>query len=255
MVTLKAIVDWYSLNRAYFDFSKEMVFVVGLIPTVIGYVKVLNFLTQRKALIKRQEMENDAKMYREVQSKLKEYVDGYGASLDNLRDIKISLLYIKNYPYELNDDGYNQMLYYYFMSKHHKASGYISSTGLYVMDHVWFFGNCIYYNSKNEKWFEDKKGLSFKGYIELDHEQLVRRIPFANIYGYDFNSYWADGPVFYTKYKYDNWKLYADELRAVTHDKEHHLAHAINLDKNKRTRRFWTVLSRYKLKLRRKFIK
>lgn len=244
-----SIVSWYSQNVAYFDFAREVVFVIGIIATCVGYVKLISFLTQRKALNKKQEMENDAKMYRDVQSKLKEYVDDYGASLDNLRDIKISLLYIKNYPYELKDDGYSQMLYYYFMSKGHRASGYISSTGLYVMDHIWFFGNSIYYNPKNEKWFVDKKGFSFKGFKELDHKQLVRRIPFANIYGYDFNSDWADAPVFYTKYKYDNWKLYADDLRAVSFDQDHHLAYAVDLTKSKRARRLLTVLGRFKLQL------
>lgn len=254
MKTLQTIVDWYSQNKVYLDLVKEGVFVVGLVATVIGYFKFFGFLTQRKALNKRQEMENDAKLYKEVKSKLKEHVDGYRASLGNLRDIKIRLMYIKNYPYELNDDGFSQMLYYYFMSKEHDASGYISSTGLSVMEHIWFLDNSIYYNPKNEKWFVDKKGQSFNGYKELKHKQLVRHIPFINIYGYDFNPDWAEEPVFYTKYKYDNWKLYTDELEAVSIDQEYHLAHIVKLNKNKRTRRFLILLKKYKQKLVSKFI-
>jgi len=225
---------------------KDCVFVVGLIATFYGYFKFVMFLRQRKALNKRQEMENDARLHGEIHEKLKEYVDSYAASQNDMRDIGVRLLYIKNYPYELDNDGFSQMLYYYFMSEGHKATGYISGKGLYVMDYLAIFDNSIYYNSKNEKWFISSSGRSFRGYKELEHKQLVKRIPFANIYGYDFNSDWADKgePVLYTKYKYDKWKLFADDLAAVDIKQEHHLAHKITLRKKKRARKARTLLRR-----------
>lgn len=240
MKILQDIVNWYSGHQIYLDFLKDVLFVFGIVATFYGYFKFLKFLTQRGSLNKRQEMENDSRMYKEVNVKLKEFVDSYkDASQKNRRDIGIKLLHIKNYPYKLENDGYSQMLYYYFMSEGHRASGYISTTGLNVMEYLGHFGNAIYYNPRNMKWFIDKEGLKFKKYRQLKHKQLVKRIPFANIVGYDFNSDWADygEPVFYTKYKYYKWKLYADDFEAVTVEEEYHLANKVQLQKGKRKKR------------------
>lgn len=247
METFTNIVNWYAQQKNYFDFVKDLLFAIGLIATFYGYFKFLKFLTQRGALNKRLEMENDAKMYNDIQGRLKEFVDSYkDASLKNRRDIGIKLLYIKNYPYELENDGYSQMLYYYFLSEGHQASGYISSTGLHVMEYLGHFNNAIYYNPKNKKWFIDKEGLKFRKYKQLKHKQLVKRIPFANILGYDFNSDWADynEPVFYTKYKYYKWRLYADDFEAVTVEEEYHLANKVHLKKSNRNKRVIKTLFR-----------
>jgi hypothetical protein len=253
METFTNIVNWYAQQKSYSDFTKDVLFAVGIIATFYGYFKFLKFLTQRGALNKRLEMENDAKMYKEVQGGLKNFVDRYkDASSKNHRNIAIKLLYIKNYPYKLENDGYSQMLYYYFLSEGHQASGYISTTGLYVMEYLGHFSNAIYYNPKSEKWFIDKEGLTFRMYKQLKHKQLVKRIPFANILGYDFNSDWADynEPVFYTKYKYYKWKLYADDFEAVTVEEEYHLANKVHIKKSRRKKRVIKTLLR---RIKRKF--
>lgn len=244
MDLLNSIVQWHLAHKEYIDLLKDVVFTLGVAATFYGYFKFLRFLGQRKTLNKRQEMEYDLKLYGEINDKLREHVDSYEAKPGELRDIGVRLLYIKNYPYNLENDGFPQMLYYYFLSDYHKAGGYISGKGLYVMEHLWFLSQAIYYNPNNEKWFIDEKGKKFKNYHQLKHKQLVRRIPFANIYGYDFNPDWADKgePVFYTKYKYYKWKLYADELEAVTIDEEFHLAHKVSLLKKKRARRIRTYV-------------
>ena len=241
METFRTIVSFYSDHKIYIDFIKEVTFVIGL---AYGYIKFLLFLRHRETLNKIQEMKNDLEIYQEIKEKLKLYVNSYNENPKLPGDIGIRLLYIKNYPYKLDDDGYSQMLYHYFMTENHNASGYISSKGLYVMDHLWVYSEAIYYNSQNGKWFIDKKEQKYKGFIELKHKQLVKRIPFTNIYGYDFNSDWAEKgePVFYTKYKYLEWKLYAEELVAVSIDRENHLAFKVSLNKSKRTRRIRSFL-------------
>jgi hypothetical protein len=213
MEVLRKIVAWYVQHKNDIDFIKDVIFVFGVVATFHGYFKFLGFLAQRGMLNKRQEMENDVKLYDVIYNKLKGYVD-HEASQSERCGIGIRLLFIKNYPYKLDDDGYPQQLYYYFLSKYHEASGYISGKGLYVMEDLWARSKSVYYNPRNKKWFVDDKGLAFKKYQELEHKQLVRRIPFANIYGCDFNSDWSEKgePVFYTKYKYYKPKLFADEL-------------------------------------------
>lgn len=252
MDLLNNIVQWHNDNKDYIELFKDVVFVFGVIATFYGYFKLLKFFARRKTLNKKQEMENDLRLYNEIHKKLKEHVDDYDAKPGKLRDIGIRLLHIKNYPYNLKKDGYGHMLYYYFMSEHHKATGYISGKGLYVLEHLWFIGQAIYYNSKNEKWFIDEKGKKFKNYKQLPHKELVKRVPFSNIYGYDFNSDWADKgePVFYTKYKYDRWKLFADDMDAVTVDQEYHLAHKQELSKKNRARKIRSFFKRLKNQIR-----
>ncbi len=238
MKTFNDMVGWYAQHQNDINFVKDVIFAIGVLATFYGYIKFLKFLTQRKMLNKRQEMENDAKLYYEVHDKLKEYVEDFGATPTNLRDIGIRLLYIKNYPYNLDNDGFRFMLYYYFMTERHKPSGYISGKGLYVLDYIRYFSSSFYVNPKNGKWFIDKQGRSFKKYRELTHEQLLKRIPFENIFGYDFNSDWSDKgePVFYTKYKYTDWKLFADDLEAVTMKNGDYPLDRVTLQKNKRVR-------------------
>jgi hypothetical protein len=197
-------------------------------------------------------MKNDAKFYDEIHDKLKEYVEDFGATPSELRDIGIRLLYMKNYPYNLDNDGFRFLLYYYFFTENHKPSGYMSGKGIYVLDHIWFWSEAIYWNPKNGKWFADKQGLSYRGYKELKHKHLVKRIPFSNILGCDFNSDWSEKgePVFYTKYKYTNWKLFADEIEVVTIDNGEYPLDRVSLEKKKRAKRARTTFRKLKNKIR-----
>jgi len=252
METFKKAVAWYVQHQHYIDFIKDIIFAVGVIATFYGYFKFLRFLTQRKMLNKRQEMENDAKLYSEINDKLKEYVEDFGMTIANLRDVGIRLLYMRNYPYNLENDGFRFMLYYYFFTEHHKPSGYISGKGLYVLDFIKYFSNSIYVNPKNGKWFIDKEGRSFRRYKELPHKNLLKRIPFANIFGYDFDSDWADKgePVFYTKYKYTDWKLFANDLEAISQENAEYPSNRVSLQKSKRTRRIRTLLRKFRNRVR-----
>ena len=249
---MSEILNWYISNKDYIDLAKDVVFAIGAVATVAGFLQFIKFIPQRKVLNKRQEMDNDARLYSEVHSKLKVYVESYDAKPDNLRDIGIRLLYIKNYPYNLDNDGFRQELYYYFLTEAHKPSGYISGKGIYVLENVWFWDCSVYFNPKNGKWFIDKKGCVFKKFVELKHKQVLKRIPFANIYGYDFDSDWADKgePVFYTKFKYTDWKLFADNLEAITLEKGRYPLDRVTLKKGKRARRVITFLHGLRSRIR-----
>lgn len=253
---MNEVVNWYVQNKDLIDLIKDVVFVIGATATFVGFYQLIKFLLQRKMLNKRQEMDNDARLYDEVHEKLREYVNSYDLKPDKLRDVGIRLLYIKNYPYNLDNDGFRQELYYYFFTENHSPSGYISGKGLYVVDFIHHFSNSIYYNPKNGKWFIDKKKRTFRNYKELRLQHLVMRIPFANILGYDFNSDWADKgePVFYTKYKYTSWRLFADELEALTWKDGKYSIDRLTLQKSKRTRRIRTFLRSTKNRIRGYFL-
>lgn len=78
------------------------------------------------------------------------------------------------------------------------------------------------------------------------------RIPFANIFGYDFDSDWSDKgePVFYTKYKYTDWRLFADDMEALTLKNGEYPYNRFSLRKSKRTRRTRSFFRRSKNKLK-----
>lgn len=245
---MNEIVNWYVQHKDLIDLLKDIVFVIGATATFVGFYQLIKLLVQRKTLNKRQEMDNDARLYSEVNDKLREYVKGYDLKPNQLRDVGIRLLYIKNYPYKLDNDGFRQELYYYFFTEIHQPSGYISGKGLYVVDFIHHFSDSIYYNPKNGKWFISKEGRKFRRYKELSLQHLVKRIPFANILGYDFNSDWADKgePVFYTKYKYTSWRLFADEIEALTWKDGQYSTDRLTLQKSKRARRIRTFFIRTK---------
>lgn len=253
---MEEVVNWYVQNKDLIDLIKDVVFVFGAVATFVGFYQLVKFLLQRKMLNKRQEMDNDSRLYTEIYDELKEYVEGYDLKPDQLRDVGVRLLYMKNYPYNLDNDGFRQELYYYFFTQNHRPSGYISGKGLYVVDYLRHFSNSIYYNPKNGKWFMDKEKRTFRRYKELRLQHLVKRIPFANILGYDFNSDWADKgePVFYTKYKYTSWRLFADDLEALTWKDGEYSSDRLTLQKSKRARRLRTFFRRSKNRIRGYFL-
>lgn len=246
---MNEIVNWYVENRDYIDLAKDVVFVIGATATFVGFYQFIKFLLQRATLNKRQEMDNDARLYSEIHDKLREYVEGYGLEYkSHLRDINVILLHIKNYPNNFDSDGFRHNLYYYIFDRGHKPSGYITSNGLYVVDFLRQRNQSVYYNFKNGRWFISGEKRKFRKYDELKLQHLVKRIPFANILGYDFHSDWADygEPLLYTRYKYTSWKLFADELEALTWKDGEYSSNRLTLQKSKRARRIRTFFVKTK---------
>lgn len=245
---MNEVVNWYVQHKDLIDLIKDVVFVIGATATFVGFYQLIKLLFQRKMLNKRQEMDNDARLYKETHEEIREYVKSYNLDPSNLRDVGIILLYMKNYPYKLDKDGFRQMLYYHFFTQIHQADGYMSGKGLYVVDFLYMYSESIYYNEVNQKWFIHKAGHKFRNYKELSYRHLVKRIPFANIYGYDFNSDWAEKnePVFYTKYIYNDWRLFADDLEALTWQDGEYTSDRLSLRKHKRARRVRSFLLRKK---------
>lgn len=244
MEYIDKIVNWYIQNKNQIDLVKDVIFVLGSLVTLAGVYQLMKLLFQRKMLNKRQEMDNDARLYNETHKEIREYVKSYDLDPSNLRDVGIILLYMKNYPYKLDDDGFRQMLYYHFFTQIHQPSGYMSGKGLYVVDFLYMSSESIYYNERNQKWFIHRTGRKFRNYEELSCRHLVKRIPFANIYGYDFNSDWAEKnePVFYTRYVYNDWRLFADDLEALTWQNGEYTSDRLSLQKHKQARRIRAFL-------------
>ena len=238
-INMDTAINWYIRNKDYINFAKDLLSIFGIIMAIVGFSSWIKMLFRKKLADKRMEMNTDMKTYSEFQEKLKTYIDDFELSPNNMLDVGIRLLYMKNYPYNLEDDGYKQCLYYYFFTDRHGLSGYISNKGVYIVDWVRYMENSIYYNPKNRRWFVAKKDKKRKRYIELKQEYMIKRIPFSNIYGYDFESDWSEKgePVLYTKYKYTNWQLYGEEIVALNRGDGKYDPDRIFLKKSKRAKR------------------
>ena len=211
---MQGIIDLYLRNKNLIEMLKD----VGVI---VGVWRFIKYVAHKRMNDKWSEMRNDLATYKEMGDKLKKYVDGLGATdQSRLHDIYVCLMYIGNYPYDINDDGYRLNLFYRLPKSQHCGKyiplDYISGKGLYV-----YSLSNIYCNQKNGRWFcGSHSGRMCKGYEKLDDYFLVMRIPFTNILGYDFDSdISVNGePVVYTRYRSSCLRLYADDVRFVKLD-------------------------------------
>ncbi|GEM_PF-5405636 len=228
---MQGIIDLYLRNKNLIEMLKD----VGVI---VGAWRFIKYVAHKRMSDKWREMQNDLAVYKGMGDKLKEYVDGLGATTSpRLHDIYVCLMYIGNYPYDINDDGYRLSLFYRLSRSpasngKHIPLGYISGKGLYV-----YSLSNIYYNQKNGRWFcSSHSDRMRKGYEKLDDYLLVMRIPFANILGYDFDSdISVNGePVVYTRYRSSYLRLYADDVRFVKLDDNGRRVDSIESKKSKR---------------------
>ena len=230
---MKIIIDWYIQNVIAINLVKDVVFFISAISIVVGAYHILIAFSLSK--IKCREMENDKKKYLDIREKLSEYVNRSGENEIKNHDIEVKLLKIKNYPHNLSKDGYGKSLFCYRQTPAHEITGYISSSGIFLIYGIYYMEGSIYYDAIREKWFLSKGGEKHRKYIELKDKYLIVKIPFSNIVGYNFDSDWGEErvPIFYTKYKYNNWKLFANELVAVNQKDGKYPYDVINLRKQK----------------------
>lgn len=206
------MLEWYCSNETLVNFIIDIITIVGFITAIYAICDIIKYLRTRKMQNKINEMQRDEQTSHTLSRELEKYIGSGG------HDYGVRLVFYKNYPYKLDDDGFRKYSYWYKFSEKHVPSGYISNTDVAIIEEVSFCGDRIYYNEKTHKWFIDGSNKQFKKYLELPYDMIIYRLPFQNILGYRFGSSdWTDKhePVFFTKYKYNSWKLFGDNMTAV----------------------------------------
>lgn len=196
------MLEWYCSNETLVNFIIDIITIVGFITAIYAICDIIKYLRTRKMQNKINEMQRDEQTSHTLSRELEKYIGSGG------HDYGVRLVFYKNYPYKLDDDGFRKYLYWYKFSEKHVPSGYISNTDVAIIEEVSFCGDRIYYNEKTHKWFIDGSNKQFKKYLELPYDMIIYRLPFQNILGYRFGSSdWTDKhePVFFTKYKYNSW--------------------------------------------------
>ncbi|MDA7982613.1 MAG: hypothetical protein MPJ79_00565 [Alphaproteobacteria bacterium] len=176
----------------------------GLVTLIIGLIVLYRYISGlRKKIFKSpsQKMAHDLEKRRSISDPLAQYVR------DGSRYICFE--YCKNYPYVKKDDSFRHSLRVKGGEDH--LHGYIDKTGVNFIETDWFHRSV--YLDKGGIFFYAPKNKIFKNFREIPDISTVRLLPFRNIVKYDFRKHEMDEPVFYTRYKYDNWKkLYDDKL-------------------------------------------
>lgn len=239
------MLEWYKNNESLVNLIVDMITIIGFVTTIYAICNIIRYLRTRKMQNKISEMQRDERTFCVLSHELEEYIGSGG------QDHGIRLVFYKNYPYKLNDDCFRKYLYWYKFSEKHVPSGYISNTSIAIIEEVSFCGNRIYYNEKTQKWFVDNPNKQFKKYLELPYDMIIYHIPFQNILGYRFGpSDWTDKhePVLFTKYRYNNWRLFGDNMVAVLRSQYGRFPSSqLILSKTKRIKRYKLLLHKMKL--------
>ena len=136
----------------------------------------------------------------------------------NTKDVSIRFVHWKNYPWNLDDDGYKFLLRINYIENKKPHYGWIDNTGINFEEPLSFFSNSVYID-KDDIFFIAEKNQSFKGFREYKDSVLILHLPFTNIVNFDFKQRIEYEPVFYTRYYYRQWKKLYDDL-VILREKE-----------------------------------
>jgi hypothetical protein len=195
------ILSFYLCSKDWIDLIKDIVF-------FFGAVTLVKYLWNKKFKDQSQNIENDLAKRKSIEDQLNKYVY---EKYKNKVGIGIRFIYWKNYPNKLNNDAFPYELFIYPRESNVLPSGYINNTGISFVERLWCFSQSAYVD-KNGFFFFDSKNQKIKGFKEFQNSELVRQIPFNHIVNFDFREFIEYEPLFYTKYQYNNWKLYDDRL-------------------------------------------
>lgn len=133
-------------------------------------------------------------------------------------DVGIRFIYWKNYPWNIDQDAYKFLLHINDRTSP-PFYGWIDNTGVSFEEHIWFYGKSVYVDERGI-YFISKVGENNKGFVEYRNARIIKKIPFDNIVNFDFRERVEYEPIFYTRYKYDNKRIWDDEIFIRNRDGE-----------------------------------
>jgi hypothetical protein len=192
----------------YTTILANAVVILGAIPAMF-FVK--NYFFEKK----KKEIADNLTIRRSITDKLVEHANGYDRSEPH--DIGIRLVYWKHYPWKLKNDGYKQILYYNTNTDKritNRGDEFLTNTGILLEEHIWFFSESLYIG-KHGIFIVDKSGKKIAGFQEITQKiKFVNTLRYKHIINWDFEEKIDYEPVFYTRYKYTDKRLFEDELFA-----------------------------------------
>lgn len=194
-----------SKTSSYISYFTNIIIIVGAVWGKANW----NFEKKLK------EINNDLTKQNSLKSPLNKYVQEKSES--GIKDICIRFIYYKNYPYNLEDDGYKYCLHILYHESDVLFGSWKDNVGIKICDHVWFSSCSIYVNLTNGISFVDCRGRAPKGFQEYKNSCLVYCLLYRNILNYDFEYPLEHEPRFYVRYKNDR-DNFDNEVQIVSKD-------------------------------------
>lgn len=205
---MESLLAFYLQHQEWINLIKDITFFAGALTFFRGAYLFFKYLRNRKFKEKSEDIDKNIKFREQLEPALNEYIFD---TAKGTKDICIRFVHWKNYPWNLDEDGFKFLLRINYIEKppHY---GWIDNTGVNFEEPIWFCGNSVYLD-ENGLFFFDKKGQTHKGFKEYSDVVLVLHMPFSNIVNYDFRERIEYEPVFYIKHPYIKWKkLYSDQI-------------------------------------------
>lgn len=162
------------------------------------------------------EISENLKIKQKIRNDLMEHVNQYNGT--NYFNIGLRIVQYRSYPFPLIDDGYKLILYK--NKSLYLEEEFLTKTGILVEETIGSGINnnfSLYLDSGNHGMFIiDESNKIIKGFYEVSGKiKFVRTLKYKNIVNWDFNanSKIEYEPVIYTRYKYNNKKLYEKEIK------------------------------------------
>lgn len=238
------ILELYLQYKNWIDFVKDVVFFAGSYAFFYGVYKTITFLGNKQFADKSTAIEKHLHFRERLEPVLNDFIF---ETAKNTKDIAIRFVHWKNYPLDLQKDGFKHYPFIRYFDDGSVHYGWIDNTGVNIQEHIWYLGNSIYIDEQGIFFF-DKSGTEHQGFQEFADAVLVFHLPFENIVNFDFKQFIEYEPVFYTRYYYtDRKRLYDDAIVVRERDGRGYLN--IDLSQKNMMRRYsWLRYQWFKLK-------
>jgi len=203
------LLDTYLQYKNWIELVKDVVFFAGSYAFFYGVYKAFIFLGSRQLTDMSAAIEKNLHFRERLEPVLSDFIFD---TAKNTKDIAIRFVHWKNYPFNLQKDGFKHYPFIQYFNDGTVHYGWIDNTGVNIQEHIWHLGYSIYLE-KNGIFFFDKSGAKHDRFQELSDTVLVFHLPFENIINFDFKQFIEYEPVFYTRYYYtDRKRLYDDSV-------------------------------------------
>jgi hypothetical protein len=190
------IINLYIDHRDSIDLLKDFT----LFTSAYQFIK---YICNKNYIQKKKNIDDDIKLRNKLESILSDYIREKNSN--TIKDISIRFICWRNYPNQLDDDGFKHTLYIEYHNNVLIENSWFNRRGIYFQEDVWLTDSSIYID-KNGIHFFGKAGKVYTGFDEYNNIRLIYHLPFENIINFDFRNSIEYEPIFYIKYPYDLFK-------------------------------------------------
>ncbi len=206
------IVDVLNFNtkiEPIVTFLQNASFLIGLGFSILKFRPIIEYFRNKAFSSSVDRIKSDLEYRSLIESKLGKYV--LEKHENGIKGAGIRFVYWKNYPSKLENDAYKHNLWAEYDDTRLIYSSWINNTGLYFQESLWYTSTSAYVDDKGIFFF-DKPSKGYKGFTEHKNKCLVFHLPFSNIVNFDFEEIIEYEPVFYIKFKYNDFKNLYDPI-------------------------------------------